>query len=385
MILLAEKRDYYEVLGVSKDAGEDDIKKAYRRLAKKYHPDLNPGDKSAEDKLKEVNEAYEVLSNPEKKARYDQYGHAGVDPNFNPNQGFSGGGMDFGDFGDIFSNLGDIFGFGGGGSSRRNGPVRGRDIDIRMRLTFEEAAKGCKKQVDAPRVEPCPDCGGTGAKKGTRPETCPQCHGTGTVKTTARTPFGMMSSAHACDRCGGTGRIVREPCTGCRGTGYVRRPHKIEVTVPAGVDEGQVLSLHGQGDSGRAGGPAGDLNIVISVAPHPLFTRKGYDVWCEIPVTFTQAALGSDLTVPTLDGRIVYHMPAGTQPGEAFRLRGKGIQVMGRSGRGDQYVRVQVEIPRNLTENQKELLRQFDGTATDGRNYEKRRSFFDKLKNAMNK
>lgn len=384
---MAEKRDYYEVLGVQRGASEDEIKRAYRQLAKKYHPDLNPGNKSAEEKLKEVNEAYEVLSNPDKKARYDQYGQAGVDPNFGAGQGFGGqgfgGGVDFGDFGDIFSNLGDIFGFGGGGTTRRNGPVRGRDIDIRLRLTFEEAAKGCKKQIDAPRVEPCAACGGTGAKKGTHPETCPQCGGTGVVKVTQRTPFGMMSSTRPCDKCGGKGRIVREPCPDCRGTGYTRRPRRIEVTIPAGIDNGQVLTMHGQGDSGRNGGMAGDLNIEIEVAPHPLFTRKGFDVWCEIPVTFTQAALGSDLTVPTLYGKIVYHMPAGTQPGEAFRLRGKGIQVLNRSGKGDQYVRVQIEIPRNLSENQKALLRQFDDTATDGRNYEKRNTFFNKLKNAF--
>lgn len=382
MIVLAEKRDFYDVLGLSKGASEDDIKKAYRRLAKQYHPDLNPGDKSAEAKFKEVNEAYEMLSNADKRARYDQFGHAGVDPNFGAGgAGGYGGGVDFGDLGDIFSNLGDIFGFGTG--ERRNGPSRGSDIHIHVSISFEDAAKGCKKQIESSRVQTCEKCGGTGAKSGTRAETCQQCHGAGAVKVTQRTPFGMMSSNRTCDKCGGTGKIIKDPCPNCHGAGLTRSQRKLEVNIPAGIDDGQILTMRGQGDYGRGGGPAGDLNISISVTPHPLFTRNGFDVWCEIPVTFTQAALGSELIVPTLDGKISYHMPAGTQPGEAFRLRGKGIQVLNRSGHGDQYVRVLVEVPKNLNEKQKEALRQFDLTTSDGGNYEKRKSFLNKLKNIM--
>lgn len=383
VIYLAEKRDYYEVLGVSKGASEDEIKKAYRRLAKKYHPDLNPGDKEAEAKFKEVNEAYETLSSSDKRARYDQYGHAGVDPNFGAG-GYSAEGFDFGDLGDIFSNLGDIFGFsGGGGSARRGGPARGSDIQIHLSLSFEEAAKGCKKVVEVSRVQPCEDCHGTGAKPGTQPETCPNCHGSGTVRSTQRTPFGVMSSTHACERCGGTGRIIASPCPNCHGQGQVRRRHKLEVEVPAGIDNGQALPLRGQGDAGRSGGPAGDLLLIISVQPHPIFTRKGYDVWCEVPVTFPQAALGGEITVPTLDGRVAYALPAGTQPGEAFRLRGKGIRNLGRTSRGDQYVRIVLEVPKNLNDKQREVLREFEESTKDGSHYEKRKSFFEKLKNVM--
>lgn len=378
---MAEKRDYYEVLGLAKGASDEEIKKAYRRLAKQYHPDLNPGDKDAEAKFKEVNEAYETLSNSDKRARYDQFGHAGVDPNFGAGAGGYGGGFDFGDLGDIFSNLGDIFGFGG--TERRNGPSRGSDIHIHLGLSFEEAAKGCKKQVETSRVQTCESCGGSGAKKGTSPETCPHCHGTGTVKVTQHTPFGVMSTARACTNCNGTGKIIKNPCPECHGQGLTRRPRKLEVNIPAGIDDGQVLTLRGQGDYGHNGGPAGDLNISVSVRPHPIFTRNNFDVWCEIPVTFTQAALGSELVVPTLDGRISYHMPAGTQPGEAFRLKGKGIQNLNRAGRGDQYVRVTVEVPKGLNDKQKEILKQFDETTSDGGNYEKRKSFFEKLKNVM--
>lgn len=381
---MAEKRDYYEVLGVSKGASEEEIKKAYRRLAKKYHPDLNPGDKTAEAKFKEVNEAYEILSNSEKKARYDQYGQAGVDPNFGAGGGYSAEGFDFGDLGDIFSNLGDIFGFGGGASSTRHtGPARGNDIQIHLTLSFEEAAKGCRKIAEVSRIQPCDVCHGTGASPGTHPETCPVCHGSGTVRTTQRTPFGMMSATHPCERCGGTGRIVANPCPNCHGNGLVRRRHKLEVNIPAGIDDGQALPLRGQGDYGRNGGPAGDLLLIISVRPHPIFTRKGYDVWCEVPVTFPQAALGAEITVPTLDGRVAYTLPAGTQPGEAFRLRGKGIRNLGHNSRGDQYVRIVLEVPKNLNEKQKGILRDFEESTSGGSHYEKRKSFFDKLKNVM--
>lgn len=378
---LSEKRDYYEVLGLQKGASEEEIKKAYRQLAKKYHPDLHPGDKQAEAKFKEVNEAYEILSNPDKRAKYDQFGQAGVDPNFGAGQG--AGGFDFGDFGDIFSNLGDIFGFGGaGGGARRNGPARGGDIQAHIVLSFEEAAKGAKKVVEVPRVQTCDACSGTGAKKGTHAETCSICHGAGTVKVTQRTPFGIVSTSRPCENCRGTGKINRNPCPECKGSGYIRKSHKLEIDIPAGIDDGQVLTLRNQGDAGRNGGPSGDLEISVSVRPHPLFTRKGFDVWCEMPITFGQAALGCEVTVPTLDGKVSYTIPAGTQPGEAFRLKGKGIQQLNRYGRGDQYVKITVEVPKNLNDKQKQLLRDFDASTTDS-HYEKRKSFFNKLKNAM--
>lgn len=376
---LSEKRDYYEVLGLQKGASEDEIKKAYRQLAKKYHPDLNPGDKQAEAKFKEVNEAYEVLSSADKRAKYDQFGHAGVDPNFGAGQ--AAGGFDFGGFDDIFSNLGDIFGFGGSGS-RRNGPARGGDVHAHITLSFEEAAKGCKKNVETTRVQACETCSGTGAKKGTHAETCSVCHGAGTVKVSQRTPFGIVSTSRTCENCHGTGKINRSPCPDCKGSGYIRKSRKLEIDIPAGIDDGQVLTLRNQGDTGRNGGPSGDLDITVSVRPHPLFTRDGFDVWCEMPITFAQAALGCEVTVPTLDGKVSYTIPAGTQPGEAFRLKGKGIQQLNRYGRGDQYVKITVEVPKNLNEKQKQLLRDFDAATTDS-HYEKRKSFFNKLKNAM--
>lgn len=386
VILLAEKRDYYEVLGLSKDASDDEIKKAYRTLAKKHHPDLNPDDKESEARFKEANEAYETLSDKNKRAKYDQFGHAGVDPNFGGGAGgyggFDGAGFDFSDFGDIFSNLGDIFGFGGG-TARRNGPARGSDIHLHLSITFEEAAKGCRKTVESSRVQTCGACDGSGAKKGTHAEECSYCHGSGTIKVSQRTPIGVVSTSQACDHCNGTGKIINTPCPDCHGVGLVRRPRKLEVDIPAGISDGQVVTLRGQGDYGRNGGPAGDLDISISVRPHPLFSRVNNDVWCEVPLTFTQAALGCEITVPTLDGKVAYTVPMGTQPGESFRLRGKGIQNLNRYGRGDQYVKVNIEVPKNLTDKQKELLKQFDETTSDGANYEKRKTFFQKLKDVM--
>lgn len=380
---MADKRDYYEVLGLSKGASEDEIKKAYRQLAKKYHPDLNPGDKDAEANFKEVNEAYQVLSDNDKRSKYDQFGHAGVDPNFGAGGGGFGGfnaeGFDFGDIGDIF---GDIFGFGGS-RTRRNGPIRGSDIHLHLTISFEEAAKGCKKVVESSRVQTCSSCGGSGAQKGTSAEECSFCHGTGTVKVTQRTPLGMVSTTRPCDRCGGTGKIIKTPCPECHGQGQVRRPRKLEVEIPAGIADGQIITLSGQGDYGRNGGPAGDMDISISVHPHPIFTRINNDVWCEVPLTFTQAALGCEITVPTLYGKVSYSVPAGTQPGESFRLRGKGIQNLNRYGKGDQYVKVSIEVPKNLTGKQKDLLKQFESSTNDNENYEKRKSFFNKLKDVM--
>lgn len=375
---MAEKRDYYEVLGVTSDASEEDIKKAYRNLAKKYHPDLNPGDKEAEAKFKEVNEAYEVLSDSNKRARYDQFGHAGVDPNFgggaaggNP---FSGG-MDFEDIFDTF-----FGGFGGGGRrSSANSPRRGTDVQASVAISFEEAAKGCRKEVSYNQVEVCADCHGTGAAPGTQPKTCPSCGGTGQVKVSQRTPFGVIQSTQICDRCHGTGKIIDTPCRTCGGQGQVRRRKTIEVTVPAGIDNDQILNISGRGNAGFNGGPPGDLHVRISVRPHPVFERRGYDVWCEMPITFTQAALGADVEVPTLDGKVSYHVHEGTQPGDVFRLKGRGIQGIDSRTRGDQYIQITVEVPKNLTDKQKEILKELDAS-TGEKNYQKRKSFFGKLK-----
>ncbi len=380
---MADKRDYYEVMGVPRNATEDEIKKAYRKLAKQYHPDLNPGDKEAEAKFKEVNEAYEVLSDKDKRARYDQFGHAGVDAGFGGGAGgdpFSGDPFGGVDLGDIFSSF---FGGGGFGGGRRqanpNAPRRGSDAETVLNISFEEAAKGCKKTITYARVESCPSCSGTGAEKGSQPKTCPQCNGTGQVRISQRTPFGVVQTSRGCDRCGGSGRIIENPCKNCGGTGRVKKQKTIEVTVPAGIDDEQVLNLGGQGNAGTNGGPSGDLHVYVNVRPHPIFERRGNDVWCEMPITFTQAALGAEVTVPTLDGRVSYQVHEGTQPGDVFKLRGKGIPQLGGRGRGDQYVRVTIEVPKNLSSKQKELLKEFDSSAEE-KNYQKRKSFFDKLK-----
>ena len=383
MCFLADKQDYYEVLGVDRGASEDEIKKAYRRAAKKYHPDLNPGDKEAEQRFKEVNEAYEVLSDSQKRARYDQFGHAGVDPNYGAGGpggagGFGGFDVDFGDIGDIFSS---IFGggFGGGRQANPNAPRRGGDTSANLNLSFEEAAKGCKKTVRVTHIDNCSDCGGTGAEPGSSPKTCPSCHGTGTIRVTQRTPFGAMQTQRVCDQCRGTGKIVEKPCRTCAGKGRVRRARDLDVNVPAGVDDGQTITMRGAGDAGANGGPAGDLHINVTVRPHPIFERRGYDIYCEVPITFVQAALGAEITVPTLDGKVSFKVHEGTQPGDEFKLKGKGVTRLNSSLRGDQYVKMTVEIPKNLTEHQKDALRQFDEQTGDG-NYKKRRTFFEKLK-----
>ena len=360
-----QKRDYYEVLGVSKSATEDEIKKAYRKLAKQYHPDLHPGDKECEEKFKELNEAAEVLGDPERRKKYDQFGHAA----FDPNAGFGGGGAGFGGFGDfggfggfgdIFGDLGDIFGFGGGSSSaRRNGPMRGESVRVGVTLTFEEAAFGCKKDITVGRVEECPDCHGSGCAAGTTAETCPDCNGTGTVRTTKRTPFGMVQSTGACPKCGGSGKIIHQPCPTCRGKGAIRRNKKISVNIPAGIDDGQTISLKGQGNAGTNGGPAGDLLVTVAVRESDKFERDGTSILSEVKVSFTQAALGADLQVDTIDGKVKLTIPEGTQPGTVFRLRGKGIPFLRGSGRGDQYVTVNVAVPKNLNAHQKEALRAF--------------------------
>ena len=375
-----QKRDYYEVLGVSRGASEDEIKKAYKKMARKYHPDLNPGDKTAEEKFKEVNEAYEVLSDADKKARYDQYGHAGVDPNFGAG-GFGGGfdgSFDFGDLGDIF---GSFFGggFGGGRRTNPNAPQRGESIRMSIAISFEEAAFGCEKAVTVERYETCDTCHGNGCAPGTSPEVCPDCHGTGTVQVRRQTPMGVFATSSPCPKCGGKGRIIHQPCKDCRGSGMVRKKKTIQASIPAGIDNGQTISIRGQGNAGKNGGPAGDLLITITVRPHELFRREGTSVLCEAPITFTQAVLGAELEIPTIDGKVKYTLPEGTQPGTTFRLKGKGIPSINGRGRGDQYVTVYIETPKNLNKEQKEALKKFAETMGES-NYEEQKKFFKKFK-----
>ena len=387
---MAEKRDYYEVLGIGKNATDAEIKSAYRKLAKKYHPDLNPGNKEAEEKFKEVNEANDVLSDPQKRQRYDQFGFAGVDPNYAAANGggaggFGGGfgGVDLGDiFGDIFGGGfgGGFSGFGGGSSTRTaNAPRKGHDIQASVILTFEEAAHGCSKKITINRQDTCPDCGGTGAAKGTSPETCPDCGGCGYVVTQQRTPFGVMQSQQPCSHCGGRGTIIRNPCKTCRGTGKTAARKSLEINIPAGIDDDQNIALRGQGDAGSNGGPAGDVIVHVTVKADPMFERDGYDVTIHVPITFSQAVLGDDVEVPTVDGRIVQHIPEGTQSGTKFRLRGQGIQYLNGRGRGDQYVIVDVEIPKKVTRAQREALKAFEDSMKED-NYEKRKGFFKNLR-----
>ncbi len=374
---MAEKRDYYEVLGVGRNADDGEIKKAYRGLAKKYHPDMNPGDAEAEAKFKEINEAYAVLSDADKRQKYDQYGHDAFDPS-RGGTGFTA--SDF-DFGDIFSSIfgggfGGFGGFGGTSERRRNAPVRGGDVAQSILVSFEEAAFGCKREVSYGRVVKCPDCDGVGAEKGTHPETCSACNGTGQVTSTQRTPFGMMQTQRACDKCRGTGKFIKNPCQNCRGTGYIKITRKIEVSIPAGIDDGQRIALRGEGDVGRNGGPAGDLIITVGVKSHKLFERDGYDVYCEVPVTFTEATLGAKIKVPTLEGTVEYDMPEGTETGTMFTLRGKGIQnVNYPSRKGDLRFTVTIEVPKNLNSHQKKLLSEFAESCGES-NYAKRRKFF---------
>lgn len=375
---MADKRDFYEVLGVPKDADEDSIKKAYRRLAKKYHPDLNPDDHEAEAKFKEANEAYEVLTDPEKRSRYDQFGHAGVDPNFGGGGGgdpFQGAGFDFGDIFESFFGGG----FGGGRRGNPNAPRQGNNISANVVISFEEAAKGCQKTISYQQIDNCSTCHGSGAAPGTSVKTCPQCNGTGRTNINQRTAFGVIQSQQTCSRCQGTGKIVETPCKTCDGKGKVRRKKEVEINIPAGIADEQSLRISGRGDVGVNGGPPGELIVTVSVRPHSLFTRRGNDVWCELPITFTQAALGAEITVPTLDGKVRYRIHEGTQPGDIFKLKGKGIPHLRGRGRGDQFVRVTVEVPKNLGKKQKELLTELDRT-TDDKHYQGKRSFFSKMK-----
>ena len=358
---MSTKRDYYDVLGVDKSADATAIKKAYRKLAMKYHPDKNPGDKEAEEKFKEINEAYEVLSDETKRRNYDQFGHEGVN-----GQGFGGaggfGGQGFGGFDDIFGDIfGDMFGggFSGGSRQRRRGPERGADIKQRVNISFEEAAFGKKVQVKINRSEECDQCHGSGAKPGTSKNTCPTCHGSGQVQSVQRTPFGNIASTRTCSTCNGEGEVIDSPCSKCHGKGSIRKTKTIEVDIPAGIDNGQMIKLGGQGELGTRGGPRGDLYIEVNVQSHPLFTRDGYDVYLEMPITFAQATLGDKIQVPTLDCKVEYEVPEGTQTGTVFRLKGKGIPKLKSNVRGDQYVKVTVEIPKKLNEKQKELVREF--------------------------
>ena len=368
---MAEKRDYYEVLGVSRQATDDEIKKAYRTLAKKYHPDLNPGDKEAEAKFKEAGEAYEVLSNAEKRRRYDQFGFAGVDPSYTAGAGGYGGaggaaqGFGFDDIGDIFESFfggGGFSGFGGSTRTRNpNAPIKGSNVEITIPLSFMEAVKGCQKTITIKRLEVCSDCGGTGTEKGSAVETCPDCHGSGQVTVQQRTPFGVMQTVRTCPHCGGKGKIIKNPCKKCGGKGRVRVTRKLDINIPAGIDDGQTFLVRGQGDHGINNGPAGDVAVTVTVRPDPLFERDGFNIWCEVPITYTQAVLGDEITVPTVDGKVSY------------------MSYVNGGGRGDQYVKVSIEVPKNLSGKQKELLKEFDKLSSD-KNFEKRKGFFDKLK-----
>lgn len=399
---MADKRDYYEVLGVTKSASDDEIKKAYRKKAKQFHPDLNPGDKSAEASFKEANEAYEILSDKQKKAAYDQFGHAGVDPNFNPGGGGSysrsyGGGAQGGFYGnDIFGSdiFGDLFGsmFGGGSygsSSRRrdpNAPRRGGDVELNITMSFMEAAKGTKKELKIKRMETCDACSGSGASPGSSVKTCPDCHGSGSVTVQANAGFGIIQSQVPCDKCHGTGQIIDKPCSTCGGKKRVAKTKTLSVDIPEGIADHQTFILSGQGDAGINGGRSGDVRVTVRVRPDEFFKRKGNDVYCDIPITFTQAALGAKIVVPTIDGRVEYDIPSGTQPDTVFRFKNKGIKGVNTRSKGDQFITVKVEVPKNLNRDQKDALKNLDklfGDETDG-HYEKRKGFFDKLKDWVN-
>jgi molecular chaperone DnaJ len=386
---MAEKRDYYNILGLKKGAAEADIKKAFRKLAMQYHPDKNPGDKAAEEKFKEVNEAYGVLSDPEKKDRYDRFGHAGVDPS----AGFGGagagfGGAGFGGFDDLFGDLfGGVFGGGAGASRRRSGPRRGPDIQKNIRIGFEEAAFGVKKHIVLNKHVACDACGGTGAAGGAARVKCASCGGTGEVRTQQRTPFGQFVNVSPCSKCGGTGEVIENPCKKCGGSGKMRKEITLAVDIPAGVDNDSVVKLEGQGEPGALGGPSGDLYVVIAVSAHKLFERKGSNLLLEIPITYAQAALGDSITVPTLSEKVSYKIPPGTQSGAVFRLKGKGIRSPHTGRTGDLYVTVTLEVPSKLSGEERKLLKKLDEVSkkdTGGETYPKRRGFLDTMRDMFN-
>jgi len=376
---MVTKRDYYEVLGLDKGADEQAIKKAYRKMAMKYHPDKNAGNKESEEKFKELSEAYEVLSDSNKKARYDQFGHAGLGGN---GQGGFEGHSGFGGFDDIFGDIFDMFGGGFSNGRKKSGPQKGADLRYELGINFEEAAFGVEKEVNISRHEKCGVCQGTGAKPGKSPKTCSKCNGNGEVRYTQRTPLGQFVNVKTCDACRGEGTVIEDPCGECKGSGKIQKSKKIEIKIPAGVDTGSVIPLRGEGEPGAKGGPSGDLFIVLRVRPHEIFQRDGNDIICEIPITFVQAALGDDLVIPSLDGRIKYKIPEGTQSGTVFRIKGKGIPNLRGYGRGDLYVKAIVEIPKRLNEKQKDLLIKF-GEIMGEEGHDQRKGFFDKVKNVF--
>ncbi|MBP1744786.1 MAG: molecular chaperone DnaJ [Firmicutes bacterium] len=376
------KKDFYEVLGLQKGASDEEIKKAFRKLAIKYHPDKNQGDKEAEEKFKEINEAYQVLSDPEKKARYDQYGDADFGAGGYGGYGAEGFDFsDFGGFGDIFDSF---FGGGGGGRRKKGGPAKGADLEYTVTLTFEEAVAGVEKEISITRNEKCETCGGTGAKEGTQPKTCDKCGGTGQVRVQRNTPLGSFMSMNTCDKCGGKGTIISDPCQECKGSGKIRKNRKITVKIPAGVDTGNVIPMRGQGEHGTGGGPSGDLYVNIRVTPHKVFKRKGYDIFIDSNISFSKATLGVELKVPTIDGDVKYSVPPGTQPGTVFRLKGKGVPRVNGHGRGDQYVNVVVDIPKTLSAKQKEaLLMYMEASGEISEEDGSKKSFMGKIKDTF--
>ena len=389
---MAEKRDLYEVLGVDRNADETTLKKAYRKLAKKYHPDVNPGDKDAEQKFKEATNAYAILSDPEKRRQYDQFGHAAFENGGAGAGGFGGfGGFDFNgaDMGDIF---GDIFGdlFGGGRSRRaQNGPMRGANLRARINITFEEAVFGCEKELEIMLKDTCSTCHGTGAKPGTSPVTCPRCHGEGQIVTTSQSMFGMVRNVQTCPDCHGTGKIIKDKCPDCKGTGYTSSRKKIQVSVPAGIDNGQSIRIREKGEPGVNGGPRGDLLVEISVARHPIFQRQDMNIFSTAPITFAQAALGGEVKISTVDGDVVYEVKPGTQTDTRIRLKGKGVpSLRNKNVRGDHYVTLVVQVPTKLNEKAKEALREFDEACgnrppSKPKTKKKKKGFMDKVKEAF--
>lgn len=389
---MAEKRDYYEVLGVDRGADDATLKKAYRKLAKQYHPDMNPGNEEAEKKFKEATEAYGVLSDPEKRKQYDQFGHAAFEGGAG-GSGFGGfGGFDFSgqDMGDIF---GDIFGDLFGGGSRRkanNGPMKGANLRAVIHITFQEAVFGCEKELEVNLKDECETCHGTGAKPGTEPQTCPQCNGEGQVVYTQQSMFGMIRNVQTCPECGGTGKVIKDKCAPCRGTGYIANRKKIQVTVPAGIDDGQSIRIRERGEPGKNGGPRGDLLVEVQVARHPIFQRQDMNIFSTAPITYAQAALGGDVRISTVDGDVLYTVKPGTQTDTKIRLKGKGVpSLRNKSVRGDHYVTLVIQVPTKLSEEAKEALRQFDAacgntaaetTVKQAKQPEKKKRFMDKLK-----
>lgn len=391
------KRDYYEVLGVSKDADDAAIKKAYRALAKKYHPDMNPGDAEAEKKFKEASEAYAVLSDAEKRRQYDQFGHAAFEGGAGGAGGFGGFDFNGADFGDIFGDIfGDLFGGGGRrGGRANNGPMKGANIRKSIRITFEEAVFGCKKELEVILKDPCTTCGGTGAKPGTSPETCPKCGGKGQVVYTSQSFFGTVQNVQTCPNCGGSGKVIKEKCTSCSGTGYTSSKKKIEVTIPAGIDNGQSVRIREKGEPGTNGGPRGDLLVEVNVSRHPIFQRQDMHIFSTAPISFAQAALGGDVKIQTVDGAVIYNVKPGTKTDTKVRLKGKGVPSLRNSAvRGDHYVTLVIQTPEKLSAEAKEALRRFDELSGNSLHQNdsnpeksekktKRKGFMDKVKEAF--